>query len=954
MRAVWLVVVATFLVAPAARADETRVFDIQVTGPIVELPLTLGAQRAAHVIELRNVDAGARPVLQVLGPRGGEVRGVRSVAGRTALGVPAARTGLVTLLVRSESDGIHHGDVWVDGSIAARSVIFSRGTPVHLPNFSVGETVTALGPPGGLAAHAAYLLSADGSHVAARATGASTTLGALGQGDATVLYGASSAGTGRLRVYRNDLATDRDGDGLGDRLEAAVGTCAGSTSVVTGVPCPALPDTRDTDGDGLWDSWETLGIFQPVNGVPEFVPLPGWGANPRHKDVFVEVDFRRLTLADNQNGLVQHMSAAVARRMAAIYGDQATTDPALGAAHAQDAGNPDGEPGISLHLDTGTPPETVDDLTIYGDWGGYSAVDAVPDGMGGFRAQTPGEAMATHFSDARRGLFHYVLGYTSGGGACGVGIACGFNMASPGNSAHEFGHTLFLAHNGPAGTHEPNCKPNYPSLMNYAYLDSGYMLFSDGRGYPPLNNHALVESGGDVDPTWIDVLRSIFRYHVDATTGAVDWNRDGTFQAGTPVRAYANFRPYDYAGCEFTREGEVRIATTSARSPAVIRYDGRLWLFTVTLDHRLEYTFTTTPWTCQNVDDCPAPSFPYHAVHDVGPVDGIDAAAINVNGHWVVIIVGIRPDGTLFETWMHTEGGLTVWESTVTVPGAPAEGEPSLAVSRNGTSVALAYKGADDIVRYRTRTTAVWRPEQQVVVGGQPLMMHPDASPGLAFTGLPIGVAVAQESLVGAFADPNGYIRLYTLGGFPRSGWTALPVPYESMRSGIGRPAMAWTGAAPTNEIALDADRGGTSPGHSAAPSTVGRFYLLYLESNPPAGEATNPNPVRMVMSYVDDSGTFRIGLQSYFDNVWSYAFGIDLLQPGEVGLRAAEAYSIPNGPSHPDSLYMVTFRPHADGISDLEYSNKNDWPVLAWASCSVLAASQPQALRTICPPKPW
>ena len=76
----------------------------------------------------------------------------------------------------------------------------------------------------------------------------------------------------------------------------------------------------------------------------------------------------------------------------------------------------------------------------------------------------------------------------------------------------------------------------------------------------------------------------------------------------------------------------MQVGTKSDRSPAVIRYNGMVWLFTVNLNHELEYTYTTSPWTCPNVDDCPAPAFPYHVLRNIGPVDGVDAAAINVNG----------------------------------------------------------------------------------------------------------------------------------------------------------------------------------------------------------------------------------------------------------------------------------------------------------------------------------
>jgi hypothetical protein len=394
-------------------------------------------------------------------------------------------------------------------------------------------------------------------------------------------------------------------------------------------------------------------------------------------------------------------------------------------------------------------------------------------------------------------------------------------------------------------------------------------------------------------------------------------------------------------GCEFTREGEVDVNSQSARAPAVIRYNGLIWMFSVTLDQKLEYTYTTTPWTCLQIDQCPTPEFPYHAIHDIGPVDSIDAAAIKVNGNWVVILVGIRPDGSLFETWMHMDDWRIIWESTVDVPGSTAAGEPSLAVSADGTQVALMYKGTDDIVRFRSRGSAAWGPEEQLLVGSTPLKMHPDASPGLAYTGLPVGITLFQEHLVAAIADENGYIKLYTLDAFPLRGWANLPIPYELMYSAIGRPSMAWTGTGPV--IAPDAGAA------AFGPVTVGRFYLVYLEGNPPVGDVTNPNPVRMAMSYVDTNGTFRIGLQSYFDNVWSYAFGIDLLQ-NEVGLRAAETYAIPK----PNALHHVFFRPHADGISDLTYRNYNDWPVLAWATCSVLAHTQPASMKANCTTKPW
>jgi hypothetical protein len=938
---------------------QTRVFDLPAIGHIAEVPLTLKQRAQNHTIELRNVYPPGRAILDVVTASGAAIPGLRARGLSNAITLQPGVAGRFTLILRGQASGKPQiADVWLDGALVKPKVRFSAGAALTMTGLSEGEEVVGVAAPNGPPGHVAYLMSADGTHFIARAMGPVTRLRPHTNGDAVVMFATLSESlTGRIRVYRNDFANDSDGDGLGDRLEGVLGTCAHRSASVAGVNCAAIADPRDTDGDGLWDSWEVFG----VNGQA----LPTWGADPRHKDVFVEVDFRRLTLADNQSGLALHMMPAVARQMAAIYADAATTEPAIRAMHAQDVANPDGEPGVRLHLDTGVPPQTPADATIYGDWGGYTAVDSVPNGQGGFMTQTPGSAMASNMNQARRGLFHYVLGYTTGGGACGPGIACGFNMASAGNSAHEFGHTFLLDHNGPVGTHEPNCKPNYPSLMNYAFVDTGYLMFSDGRSFPTLNNHSLIETGivSPTDATFLNTLKSKFLYKVDPATGSVDWNRDGVFSPATaPVRAYANLLPYDFGGCEFTREGEQLIGTKSQRSPAVVRYYDHIWVFSVTLDNKLDYTYTMPTWICSNIDDCPNPVFSPHAVQDIGPIDSVDAAVIRVNGRPLILIVAIRPDGSLVETWLHQEDGLNVWESTVTIPASPAAGEPSFAVSRDGTGVALAYRGADNIARFRTRGPATWGPEQQVVVGGEPIVMHPQTSPGLAFTGLPgTSIVVGAEEIVGAFADSMGYIQLYTPAGFPHhQGWMHLAIPYEPMYSGIGRPSMAWTGGPMTNALSADETAKteyattNLQPAFPTPPSTYGRFYIVYINANPPVEGATNPNPVRMQMSYVDNAGKLRIGLDSFFDNVWSYAFGIDLLQPGEVGLRAAEAYSIPNAGAHPDSLYQVSFRPHADGISNLPYSNKNDWPVIAWASCAVLAGSQDASTRVTCPPKPW
>jgi hypothetical protein len=267
--------------------------------------------------------------------------------------------------------------------------------------------------------------------------------------------------------------------------------------------------------------------------------------------------------------------------------------------------------------------------------------------------------------------------------------------------------------------------------------------------------------------------------------------------------------------------------------------------------------------------------------------------------------------------------------------GSPAAGEPSLANNFDKSRLALAYKGRDNIVRLRFRSARSWLAEQQPTIGGQPVTVHPNSSPALAYADLPVGIQLG-EHLIGAFTDPQGYIQLYTP-LFTGNSWARIGIPYDSMYSPHGRPVMAWTGGSGSGVIHAAED-------HAAAvqPTTYGRFYILYLRYVPPAPIYHSPtSPVRMAMSYVDKTtGRLRIGLDSYFDNVWSFAYGMSLLTPSDGTLRAAVTSAVlPNQGTVP--LDEVYFRPHADGISDLVYNNYDDWKTLAHDTCAVLVTYQ-------------
>jgi hypothetical protein len=100
---------------------------------------------------------------------------------------------------------------------------------------------------------------------------------------------------------------------------------------------------QDTDGDGLWDDWETTGIDTNGDGAPE-ITLPG--ADPQRKDLYVEVDC--LVSDGNSNG-----STTDPQDHSHCPRQDSMIDVVTAFANAP-VNNPDGTVGIQLHVDVGT------------------------------------------------------------------------------------------------------------------------------------------------------------------------------------------------------------------------------------------------------------------------------------------------------------------------------------------------------------------------------------------------------------------------------------------------------------------------------------------------------------------------------------------------------------------------------------------------------------------------
>ncbi len=720
---------------------------------------------------------------------------------------------------------------------------------------------------------------------------------------------------GDVRLIRNDLYIanhDADGDGLGDELEAHIGTCSAPNQVRGNWECSRSVDMRDTDGDGLSDRIEVMGTL----GKQVVLLLPRWGADPLHKDIFLEVDF----MLREQGEAPQKMSAAVALDLAKIFGDPETSE-LFRLAHAQVLNNPDLKAGIRLHMDTGMSPPAgapVSHHATYGDWGGYNAVPTVCD-ANGCKGDSAGNVYDTMMHASRRGVFHYALGYPGSGGQASINsILLNMPLGNAAAAAHEFGHTLGIGHGGPDGIGpDANCKPNYPSLMSYAYMGRSLFVqsFSDGYGRSALNNVELKESGAVSQPSagpgkaYLAHLRDIFRYNVDLTAGHVDWDRDGAISPA-PVKAYAN---NDHTSCEFTRVNGMDGEGLADGALSLTRLGARTFLFYIDeRDRRLHFEFTDNNLACPALGTGCGPPLQRRDVNETWN-DGVlafDAHPIGSGAQRKLLVV-FRTAAGLFETTM---GANLAWSAPAPIATASgAIGEVSLA--GGSTEGFLAYKNAAGQTVLKRRTSAgVWGADEIAAdaTGAQLAALAPDASPGILLAAYKDG----RNVLLGAFPiGPTGGLQLHerdaATGRWARSAWPM------GANATIGRPALA------------------IEPVAAGSP-LPGRLRILYIRR--PA-DADGRDIVRLkTLEAIGLGAAARPELtDEIFDNVWYYGKGLDLLYERGVdsNLRAAVATAqIKNGTPAP---HIIQLRPKADGVVHFLYRNWNDWEALGIGVCRTL-----------------
>jgi hypothetical protein len=311
--------------------------------------------------------------------------------------------------------------------------------------------------------------------------------------------------------------------------------------------------------DGIPDDWKRNGVtIDPGGGdPPQFVDLPKMGVSLDRPNVLVQLDWMQDNTHDQRL-----RQAAIDTVIGAFDQDPVTY---RGATRS----------GITLVVDAGPNSTITPGGTTWGSLSRAKQVAWTQDFLTGSRSS--GYQLANFYTQVKSDLvaagrlpiFHYAIAASeiaANDSTSGDTVQLGFMVTlgdwtggvgsqdeQTGTFMHELGHTLGLDHSGGEGNADTvNFKPNYPSIMNYAYqtrgvFRGGTQVFDYSRdAMPDVIETALTETGGvslGANPSGYGTTHScgtkdgtgtvaITETDIQAALSPVDWNCDGTTPDG--------------------------------------------------------------------------------------------------------------------------------------------------------------------------------------------------------------------------------------------------------------------------------------------------------------------------------------------------------------------------------------------------------------------------------------
>ena len=709
-------------------------------------------------------------------------------------------------------------------------------------------------------------------------------------------------GAGTAHLYSNDINSDADSDGVGNAIESALGTCASS--------CPGVVNPKDTDRDGISDRFEVFGYEGDDGDVLYF---GSWGANPRHKDLYVDVDW---DIAIGANPVDANKAIEIAN--------------AFAGGSAADLGNTDGQPGVSVHVDNGIAAPAGE--FRYGDFGGSTAMWTYRDC----------EERLVNQSATRQSFIRQAFGYVGNGGQTpGFGTCFGWGMRDPIRTfIHELGHTLKIDHHGVNQWGALNCKPNYRSVMNYTWQFDASVTFSNGSLGTVLNPASVVESTGiGQSPAYLATPPFSF-----STQGnAVDWDRDGTFQTQAQRAGLTHLnRDCGALAANTTRLADGTrtpwVVPSAMTTPALVKLGSRLYAFWVGNDDRLRYrqgALSSSPanGSCPNGAALGTQCMTWNAVQTVATTYNVGGFSATVMSNSIVLAYrAIDPAGTntnliyvKSSTGVSSAGNVSGWTADAS-RGVRTVYEPEIDLftinaGTFGTTptqvLALFYRSTtNNEYRWMTATgpTGTWTDRNQMRDANGAIMTG-GFSPTVAARG-----SGTTAEYCGVFPD-NGSLAQFHCFDRSTSRW---------------RWANAFGVVGSKAGLAFHTRR--KADGTPLTAAKDGQWYIATVEG------ATDAIPtIRITTGIAAANTTPNTGFtysRSYIVNVWDRqqpGAGIPLFEDETVGsMKALKIWVVNVEWANPG----IDFLPFVDGTPNVQLKDGSDWRLMARGICENLRGS--------------